>query len=923
MLMNKKFNHLLAQSISRGISFFIGLNILTMAVFAAESVKNAAPLSLEWIESDSTTRPWSYWWWMGSAVDKTNITRELETLKKAGWGGVHIIPIYGAKGWEDRFIEYLSPKWMEMLNYTIQEAKRLDMQVDMTLGTGWCFGSPTVDDIYANARLNQKVTEVGAGTNYIEKFGKALPQAVVAFGADGSIVELTNQIDKDGVIRWTPERGQWRVYAISQQPSGVRVKRAAPGGAGPMLNLIYPKAIEHYLKWFDTAFSKYNGLMPRAVYHDSYEYRSEWAPDFLDQFEKRRGYKLQRELPALLSKDNKERTARVRCDYRETVSDVMIEESIPIWVKWSKERGFLTRNEAHGSPANLLDLYALADIPETEMFFKDRRTLIAKFASSAGHIAGRNLISAETGTWLKEHFTETLADIKELLDQMFVSGVNHIFFHGTCYSPAEAPWPGWLFYASTEMNQRNSIWRDVPAVSAYIARCQAILQNGDPANDLLIYWPIYDVWSKLDGLLPHLTIHGANWFLSEPINDVATRLWTNSYSFDYISDRQIRALKCIDNALIPPSNLKYQAVIVPQCTYMPLETFSSLLKLAEQGGIIIFDGKLPDTVPGWGNLSERLNQFKSLQSKIIFNRDTGALKTANFGKGKIYVGSIEKALGVIKTPRHFYSGSATLEYIGRRYIGGWHYFVVNKQTDVVTDWFDTGVSGESVILLNPMTGESGVAETRKTRDGKTEVFLCLEPGESIIVRILERTRASGNPYRFYQPDNLAHAIKGNWEVKFIEGGPVLPPAKTISNLVSWTEFGGEDYERFAGTARYTIAFDLPFEPSGTYFVDLGAVCQSARVKLNGADYGTLIMKPFRIKTDKLRKNNNILEVEVTNISANRIRDLDRRKVQWKYFYDINFVNINYKPFDASNWDITASGLLGPVSVSGAKIVKPG
>ena len=140
----------------------------------------------------------------------------------------------------------------------------------------------------------------------------------------------------------------------------------------------------------------------------------------------------------------------MKCDYRETVSDLMAEDTLPLWVKWSHDHGFLTRNEAHGSPGNLLDLYAVADIPETEMFHHDRNKLISKFASSAAHVAGQPLTSSETGTWLEEHFTETLADMKYLLDDLFLSGMNHVFYHGTCYSPDEAGWPGWLFYAATK-----------------------------------------------------------------------------------------------------------------------------------------------------------------------------------------------------------------------------------------------------------------------------------------------------------------------------------------------------------------------------------------------------------------------------------------------------------------------------------------
>ena len=47
----------------------------------------------------------------------------------------------------------------------------------------------------------------------------------------------------------------------------------------------------------------------------------------------------------------------------------------------------------------------------------------------------------------------------------------------------------------------------------------------------------------------------------------------------------------------------------------------------------------------------------------------------------------------------------------------------------------------------------------------------------------------------------------------------------------------------------------------------------------------------------------------------RIADLDRKKVPWKRFHEINFVNIDYKPFDASAWPPMDSGLLGPVRIS--------
>ena len=96
-------------------------------------------------------------------------------------------------------------------------------------------------------------------------------------------------------------------------------------------------------------------------------------------------------------------------------------------------------------------------------------------------------------------------------------------------------------------------------------------------------------------------------------------------------------------------------------------------------------------------------------------------------------------------------------------------------------------------------------------------------------------------------------------------------------------------------------------------LDLGDVRESARVTINGQAAANLWCVPYRAAVGKfLKPGNNRLTIDVTNLSANRIRDLDQRKVEWKIFDEINFVDIHYKPFDASQWPLTPSGLLGPV-----------
>ena len=109
-------------------------------------------------------------------------------------------------------------------------------------------------------------------------------------------------------------------------------------------------------------------------------------------------------------------------DYRETVSDLLLDTFTTEWGAWARRRGSIVRNQAHGSPANLLDLYAASEIPETEGDEIPR----FKWATSAAHVAGRRLVSAEAATWLGEHFRSTLADVRAAVDLFFVAGVNHI-----------------------------------------------------------------------------------------------------------------------------------------------------------------------------------------------------------------------------------------------------------------------------------------------------------------------------------------------------------------------------------------------------------------------------------------------------------------------------------------------------------------
>jgi hypothetical protein len=741
--------------------------------------------------------------------------------------------------------------------------------------------------------------------------------AVVARSADGRQVDIGGAASPGAALQWRAPAGEWVVYTAESRGNGEQVKRPAPGGAGSAVDVLSRAAVDDYLRRFGERAMLPNGTV-RAYFHDSYEYTGTGSAELFRHFRERRGYDLAHHLPALLGVGPADSVARVKADYRRTMHEMLLDHLVSPLRRWAHARGSLTRNQAHGSPGNLLDLYAASDIPETEIFGPlgtgDNDPLVSKFASSAAHLAGRRLTSAEAVTWLGEHFTVTLDQIRRALDQLFVSGINHVVYHGTAYSPREAEWPGWLFYASTQVNLRNAIWRDLPALNAYVTRVQSELQSGEPDGEVLLYWPIHDSWHDPEGLRMDFRVHSPRWLHGMPVGGAAGELWRRGVGFDYLSDQLLADRATARGGRVAAGEAEYRAIVVPRAEHVPEPTLSRLLELARQGATIAFVGDLPPDVPGLHDVEERrARRAAQLQSLRLGAADAQGVRAAAVGAGRVLVAErLEPLLAAAGVRRERMVDAGGLQFIRRRHPWGWSYFVRNAGEESLEGWVPLAVPAAAAGIMDPLTGRTGMAEVRGGGAGETEVRLQLEPGESRVLRAF-RGPATGQPWSYLRSAGEPRALSGRWEVEFVDGGPTLPRPYRAESLASWTEGADPELQRFAGTARYTLRFDAPGQAPG-YLIDLGRVAESARVRVNGEDLGTLLSPPFRVRTGPLRHTGNVLEVEVTNLSANRIRDLDLRGVPWKTFHDINFVGIDYKSFDASGWPVRPSGLLGPVRI---------
>ncbi len=781
------------------------------------------------------------WWWLGSAVDKTNLQWNLSEYARAGIGAVEITPLYGVQGNDKNNIDFLSPRWMQALKDVQDISKPLGIEVDMNCGTGWPFGGPQV----------------------------SLEQAAC------------KAIFKDSIVNGK------NIYRVEIGRTKQKVKRAAPGGEGWVVDHFDREAVRHYLERFDKAFAESGVPYPHTFFNDSYEvYRANWTPTLFDEFQKRRGYDLRQHLPELLG--DIDDGNQVLADYRETLSDLLYENFTQQWVEWAHRHGVKVRNQAHGSPANLLDLYGAVDIPEIEGFglsefgIKGLRTdpgmtrknfsdvSMLKYAPSAAHVMGKPLTSSETFTWLTEHFRTSLSQMKPDLDLMFTCGVNHVYFHGTCYSPKDDPWPGWKFYASIDMSPTNSIWRDAPYLMQYIERCQSFLQLGEPDNDFLVYLPVRDMWrirgprndddkqaSKNrrggEDLLMQFDIHTMDEKAPQFIRSILT-IDSLGYDCDYISDRQLAKVRIENGMLVTEGGTRYRALIVPSGTTVDKRLKALLTPLLAY----VINGEKPQAM-------------------------------ARYAKAE-----------AMKSELH-------LRAIRRKTTDSWHYFMANLTPNDVSSSVALTVPCKSATWYDPMTGDITPAVIT---NGK--VCINLRSGESRILKTSTTSNdSSTNPTSLTCSTNFSEAlpITGPWTLTFTEEAPKVNETFHLNQLQTWETLSPEAAITM-GTGVYTTTFRLTKQQARQHWMlDLGDVRESARVYLNGRFLGCAWAVPFVLDCrDALQKGKNELRIEVTNLPANRIADLDRKGVKWRKMNEINVVDINYKKTTYEGWTPVKSGL---------------
>lgn len=578
----------------------------------------------------SEVGPDVYWFWNANALSEKEIDRELDVLHAAGIRGVLIFPLQepmAAAKIDEQQLQWLSPQWNAMLQYTIDAVHQRDMHIDVIVGTGWPFGGPFVpeDDGIKIIKLG-KTELTGPGTfngnirdlmvlppgAYGEtdhgstpelKFLRLVPKNPQNFTAGTGLI---NQVQPDGSISFSIPSGQHILYSGTYREGYIVVNIAAPGGQGPVIDHLSKSALDNYLTYFENSLKPYLGNQIgtnlRSLHCDSFELtNSNWTLDFLQEFQTRRGYSLEPYLPFIIEWPPEsggygfsDAVNRVQYDFWKTQQEVFRKRFLIPFYLWCHNQGTNCRNEGYGCyeidqlenkfiadrPMGETWIALNKDIPPSEVLIPVDDQISAtnvgiwsckanKYESSAAHLTGRPTVSCETMTSGSSAFRLRPQDIKLGLDIDFVSGINHTFFHGFNWSPPKAGFPGW-FFCGSYMSEHELWWPYFHEVNKYNSRISWVLQNSvSQAQIGLMSWENF-LWESL-------AQHG--------------------YCSDYINERVIHdGISQSGKLFFGPQS--YELLILNRVYAIEPETATALYNYAAAGGKIIFIDYAPYTVPG-------------------------------------------------------------------------------------------------------------------------------------------------------------------------------------------------------------------------------------------------------------------------------------------------------------------------------------
>ena len=458
-------------------------------------------------------RPWCYWWWLGGNVDTGTIDSDLERMKDLGFGGFLLVDSRGYWDDDDDHVRapqaqcgFMSDEWVDNVCRAIRKADTLGLEVGINLSSSggsfkgpWPLGEDSPKELVFRRYLPGGPFEEPDLPFYKDIAAFAIRTSVPLKPtqwqrkAEGGRIEALEVTQIDAAQWQAPAEGHWTV---------LRLGYATIPGHETDVDIIDPGAVRrHIARMVDPLKERVGDLFGTTLTH-FYSVSWEgaiptWSGGFESDFRRYEGYDIRPCLPLLagfsipggpdaesFAKDFVQaRNNMFRDNFYKTMRDCCHDYGLSMFSEcggpWSRKQDIFRW-------ADQQEFLSLNDMPQGEFWYDHDHLWHLRGVSAAAHAYGKPRASAEAFTTMRLHWSEYPAVLKPYADSAFVDGINHLVWHTFTCSPEKFGVPGAEYFAGTHLNGNVTWCKDAAPFIEYLARCQYMLQQGEPVVDIAV-----------------------------------------------------------------------------------------------------------------------------------------------------------------------------------------------------------------------------------------------------------------------------------------------------------------------------------------------------------------------------------------------------------------------------------------------------
>ncbi|MDR1865327.1 MAG: glycosyl hydrolase [Bacteroidales bacterium] len=738
------------------------------------------------------------------------------------------------------------------------------------------------------------------------------------------IIDLSAQLQADGSLTWNVPQGKWTVMRFGSRNNGAITRPAPHPGLGFEADKFDTVAMKAHLDQFTGKlfrhinFTKANPKGGLQMLHiDSWEMGAQnWTPRFREEFTRRRGYDPLPYYPlyAGVMVQSREESERFLWDLRQTAQELVLEYHSGYVVKYAKRYGLGVSVEPYDmTPLADLELAASCDMPMCEFWSTGgyNTSFSPGEGASVAHLLGQPVVPAEAFTAHLDGWKQHPGSMKNQGEWAFAAGINRFVYHTFQHQAlADSLRPGMTMGPYGVHWDRNQTWWPMShAYHRYVARCQYLLQQGRTVADIL-----------------YLAPEAAPFAFRAPRSAYAGSAFLpdrKGYNFDACPPGMLYKAEVKNNRIVFPGGATYRILALPCFKTMTPALLEKITELVRDGATVV--GLPPEKSPSLSNYPACDDALKALVRELWGDEETPqTLTVRNFGNGKIIWGQelqnradnlyphydITARILADQTPEDFHT-EGSIRYTHRTLDGTDIYLVSNRSGQQVSERCAFRITGKNPELWHPVTGQIRTLPDYAEQGGQTIIPLTFDVDEGYFIVFRNKAGTPDGKTNFPAKEVL-FSLTAPWTVSFDPkwGGP---PSVVFEQLTDWSENENTGIKYYSGTAFYRTRFDCP-HAGNTLCLDLGAVKNMARVKLNGVDLGVVWTPPLQVDITKaVKPDGNELEIETVNLWPNRL--IGDEQLSGDNAPRYTFATFKHYSKESP---LLPSGLLGPVTVVGLR-----